>query len=727
MIKAIAFDRLTGTDMGNYRLERYLGQSKIGPTFLVRADAPDTYLLRFLDSPIYMIARERDIYLEQFQFRARQIATLQHPYLLPLLDFGVYRGLPYLISPHIPLRSLRTRVAKHGTIDTFTVGRYLDQIATALEYAHEHAVLHGSLSVDSIFIRLDGNLVVADAGVKSLLEPNMTRNQPIEWSDGCAPEQLLGKPASPASDVYALGMVIYYLLAGVAVFEGNTPEELAQQHLYSPVPLPNQARNDLPRSLYSVLARALAKDPAQRYSQPGAFANAYHRSGVPTNRMRMPFVVSEMSGVPVNQIADADPPIVRDESRSYERTWSNNGANGSNASAGSDFAAGPARSAARSSNQNSLHSFPEDEILNVPLTSSPRPALMHRLQSKRRQRFALIAALIVVLLIASSAIGITVIRQGSPVASTASGQVTFFADPAGGQTNSLRISIQNLASPQAGNAYYAWIIDDSTEQITTLGKLTQKGQAWISTYDSKNTNVLTAGDKFEITQEQGAVTAPSGQVALTGTFPVKSFAHILHLLAGFPETPDKVGFLVGLLSQTHLLDNQAAVLQSVAAGKNSVAIECVAQSMLDIIEGLHGAHYRPLASSCAQQNVVASGDGYGLVGTNGFLAGVEEHASFALGQPDATKAMHQHATLMDIAITNINGWVTLIEQDLLRLRANPTDPSPIQQVATLADDAYHGVDANGDGQIDPVSGEAGAVTAYQQGQLMATLTLAPGG
>ena len=727
MIKAIAFDRLTGTDMGNYRLERYLGQSKIGPTFLVRDDATDTYLLRFLDSPIYMIARERDIYLEQFQFRARQIATLQHPYILPLLDFGVYRGLPYLISPHIPLRSLRTRVAKHGTMDTFTVGRYLDQIATALEYAHEHAVLHGSLSIDSIFIRLDGNLVVADAGVKSLLEQEMTRNQPMEWSDGCAPEQLLGKPASPASDVYALGIVIYYLLAGVAVFEGSTPEELAQQHLYSPVPPLNKAHSGLPGSLYSVLARALAKDPAQRYSQPGAFANAYHRSGVPTNRMRMPFVVTEMPGVPVHQVADADLPIVRDESRSYERAWSNIGANGSNASAGSDYGAGSMRSTARSSNPNSLHGFPEDDMLNAPLTASPRPALTRRLQSKQRRRFVLIAALIAVLVIASSTIGIVATRQGSAAVSDASGQVTFFANPTGGQTNSLRISIQNLASPQAGYEYYAWIIDDSTEQVTALGEITEKGQSWTSTYNSQNTNVLTAGDKLEITQEQGAVTAPSGQVALTGTFPVKSFAHILHLLASFPETPDKVGFLVGLLSQTHLLDNQASVLQSVSASKSSVAIECVAQSMLDIIAGMHGAHYRPLASSCAQQNVVASGDGYGLAGTSGFLAGVEEHASFALGQPDATKAMRQHAALMDIAITNINTWVTLIEQDLLRLRAHPGDLSPIQQIATLADDAYHGVDVNGDGQIDPVPGEAGAVTAYQQGQLMATLTLAPGG
>lgn len=126
-----------------------------------------------------------------------------------------------------------------------------------------------------------------------------------------------------------------------------------------------------------------------------------------------------------------------------------------------------------------------------------------------------------------------------------------------------------------------------------------------------------------------------------------------------------------------------------------------------------------------QQKVTADGDGFGLLG-KGYVAGAEQHAALALKQPDATSVMHQHAALMDIAITNITGWVTTIEQDLLRLHTNPGDLSSLQEITTLADNAYHGVDTNGDGQIDPVPGEAGALTAYLQGQLMATLTLTPG-
>jgi hypothetical protein len=319
------------------------------------------------------------------------------------------------------------------------------------------------------------------------------------------------------------------------------------------------------------------------------------------------------------------------------------------------------------------------------------------------------------------------LAQGSAAAPSASGQVTFFAnqsDP-GGQTNSLHIDIQHLQAPPAGYVYEAWIINDQTEAVMNLGSLTGKNQTWSVTYRATSSNLLEAGDKLEITQEQGVVNAPAGKVILAGTFPVQAFQHIQHLLVGFPQTPGKIGMLIGVLQQTRLLDIQAAVLQSVSAGRDTVAIACVTQSMLDIIGGTHGTHYQPLAARCTQRNVIVTGDGFGLLGEHGFVAGAEEHASLALSQKDATSVMRQHAALMDKALSNITGWLTKIEQDVLLLQAHPTDRSSIQEITTLADDTYHGVDVNGDGQIDPVVGEAGALTAYQQGQLMATLSLAP--
>lgn len=703
MLKNVTFDMWIGMSLGNYRLEQFIEQSNWGPVFLARDTATSTsYLLRFLvEAPANTAPKEHELYLERFQYQASQIATLQHPNILPLLDSGVFRGLPYLVSPQIPMRSLRNRLAKSGPLDVFTIGRYLDQIATALEYGHEHAVIHENLSVDCIFIRLDGQLVVADFGVRKLLKPNRPdaeQSLTKDVSDISAPEQLLGKPSSPATDVYALGGVLYHLLTGSPVFVGSTYEELAQQHLYASVPPLSRWRSDLPAGLFSIIARALAKDPAQRFHQPGALANAYHRIVAPDNKIRMPFIV------PAAPLADLT---------LTEQAWNPNGSTA------------PVNGIARPSPQtpvpHSLHGFADADLL------SPRPTLMRRYQRKNILYIAGIAALIVLLVIASTAISIMLLSQKGSAMSSVSGQVTFFTNQngPGGQINALNLVVHGLASPPAGSEYAAWLVNEDTEEVTSLGALTMKNQTGSLVYTGVGGNLLFPGDKLEITQEQGAVKVPAGKVILKGTFPPKAFAHIEHVLVSFPVTPGKIGLLVGVLEQTHLLDTQAAVLQSVTTGQNAVAIGCVAQSMLDIIEGKHGSHYKQLSGVCTLQNVTATGDGFGLL-NNGYIAGATRHAALATSQPDATNAMHLHAALLDNALSNITGWVTTIEQDALHLSTHSTDLAQVQEIVKLADDAYHGVDVNGDGQIDPVAGEAGAVTAFLQGQLMATLFLTPG-
>ena len=305
MIDHVVFERLIGSTLGNYRLEQLVSQEAFGPVFLARNDTSSTkYLLRILTQPTKLAPKDRQAYLERFQYQAGQIAALQHPNILPLLDYGIYQGMPYLVSPDLSMRSLHSRLTRNGPLDVFTAGRYLDQVAATLEYAHKHGVLHGGLSVDCVFIRLDGQLVVADFGLRSLLlmdDGEALRAQLTEWSGVCAPEQLLGKPVGTYTDVYALGAILYELLTGSPVFSGNTPEEIAQQHLYASVPPLSRWRNDLPSGLYSIIARALAKETGQRFHHPGALANTFHRNIDPNNRQRVPFVVTEAPAAPVQE------------------------------------------------------------------------------------------------------------------------------------------------------------------------------------------------------------------------------------------------------------------------------------------------------------------------------------------------------------------------------------------------------------------------------------------
>jgi hypothetical protein len=183
---------------------------------------------------------------------------------------------------------------------------------------------------------------------------------------------------------------------------------------------------------------------------------------------------------------------------------------------------------------------------------------------------------------------------------------------------------------------------------------------------------------------------------------------------------------VGLVDQTQRLSSASQLLQSIAGSGNTAALQCAAQSIIDIVQGTRGSQYQPLANQCASQNITEVGDGYGLLGTGGYIANGEAHASLAATQSDTTANIRLHAGHVAICLENVKGWVTTIDQDALALLNNPTNTAKVQEIVTLANHALNGVDINGDEKVDPIPGEGGAATAYFHGQLMATLALAPG-
>lgn len=316
-----------------------------------------------------------------------------------------------------------------------------------------------------------------------------------------------------------------------------------------------------------------------------------------------------------------------------------------------------------------------------------------------------------------------------PSAPAAGGQVAFFDDANGtpGYTDALKITLENLSAPPSGSEYDAWLIDDVSEQVTPLGTLTQSGNTFTLNFTSgtngtqSHLNLIGAGNRLEVTLEQGAVSAPSGKIILSGVFPPKAFVHIRHLLFRFPTTPNNTGLLVGLLRQTQALNAQALLLQSLAGSGNTQGIQCVTQSIIDISEGTHGAHYQQLTPWCIAHYTAQEGDGFGIL-NQGYAATSSAHAALAATQPDATDNIRLHAHHVEIATANIKGWVTTVDQDAVKLLANPTDTSVVAEIVALSDHAYHGV-VGPDGQINPVPGEAGAITAYIHGQYMAALPL----
>ena len=297
-----------GSALGEYRLEELLETGEAGQVFLARHTTTGVQnRLRILAMPAHLDAEARMLYLGRFQKQANQVAALLHPHILPLLSYGTHQNIPYLAYQQYPMESLSKYLAQHGPLNAQRAGLYLDQLAAALECGHQHGILHRNLNTENIFLKQDGTLLIVDFGVLHMLQqgsafqqntaqvdhsPSAKSNLLFGMNEGSspAPEQISGGLVDIPADVYALGATLFRMLTGHRVFRGSTREEIAQQHLNAPVPPLSSWKRDLPAALDPVIARAMAKDPRQRFARAGDLANAYHQIIAPSDSQRQPFV-----------------------------------------------------------------------------------------------------------------------------------------------------------------------------------------------------------------------------------------------------------------------------------------------------------------------------------------------------------------------------------------------------------------------------------------------------
>jgi serine/threonine protein kinase len=290
-----SLDSFIGKVLGNYRVAQLLDRHKWGPVFLANDRAKERYILRFLGNPFaedrtaQLPPAERMVTLGHLQREAGNLAVLTHPHIVPQVDYGTYQGLLYLVYrylDYIPVRSL----FKPGALPDFLyIGRLLEQVASALEYAHAQGVVHRNLSTGCIFLLSGEQVQVGELGLLHLREVSLTgtlwkkgRTYPFEGStESCAPEQLLGKPVDIYADIYAMGAVLYRLLTGYAPFTGETRDEILRQHLYAKVPPLHTWRKGLPVDLDHIIAKAMSKEPDLRFRRPSALVQAYYQIVAP--------------------------------------------------------------------------------------------------------------------------------------------------------------------------------------------------------------------------------------------------------------------------------------------------------------------------------------------------------------------------------------------------------------------------------------------------------------
>ena len=213
--------------------------------------------------------------LEQFRQEARIVARLRHPHIVNIHDFDVESGTPFIVMDYAPNGNLRQRHPRGMVVPTPIILTYLQQIADALQYAHNERLIHRDIKPENMLVGWQNEILLSDFGI-AVVEHG-SRVQLVQEIIGTlaymAPEQLQGRPRL-ASDQYALGVVVYEWLCGSCPFHGSVAEVVAQ-HVNAPPPSLCERNPTIVPELEQVVFKALAKNPEDRYHTVQDFVHAF--------------------------------------------------------------------------------------------------------------------------------------------------------------------------------------------------------------------------------------------------------------------------------------------------------------------------------------------------------------------------------------------------------------------------------------------------------------------
>ena len=258
-------DTLIGTVFdGRYRIIRKLGQGGMADVYL----AEDQELGRRVAIKILNDRHAADdSFIERFRREAKNAAGLSHPNIVSIYDRGEAEGTYYIAMEYLDGRSLKELIVGRGPAPVKTAIDYARQILAAVGFAHKHGIVHRDIKPHNVLVGGEGRLKVTDFGIARSGASQMTEvGSIIGTAQYLSPEQARGAPVDQTSDLYSVGVVLYEMLTGQVPFTGDTPLEIAMKHLSEVPKPPSELRPDVPHDLDSIVLRALAKDPADRYA-----------------------------------------------------------------------------------------------------------------------------------------------------------------------------------------------------------------------------------------------------------------------------------------------------------------------------------------------------------------------------------------------------------------------------------------------------------------------------
>jgi serine/threonine protein kinase len=262
-------EALIGRQPGTSTLQRVIGTGTLGAVYLGQQLQPwrQVAVKVFLRLASLELEQQR-VFLTTFRDEMARVFALEHPNILPVYDYGDLDGLAYIVMPYVVGETLEDVLAREGALPLQMAANCLQQIAAALDYAHGRGVVHRDLKPANIFITSEKRVLVADFHLTSMLVEGNTAQMRLSKPgllDYMSPELIIGKQIDKRADLYSLGALLYRMVTGVPLFQGQTLMKVATKHLKMSPPSPRSARPDLLPAAEQVILKALAKDPDDRF------------------------------------------------------------------------------------------------------------------------------------------------------------------------------------------------------------------------------------------------------------------------------------------------------------------------------------------------------------------------------------------------------------------------------------------------------------------------------
>jgi eukaryotic-like serine/threonine-protein kinase len=254
---------------GRYRIDAVVGSGGMSTVYR----AFDTVLER----PVAIKLMHRDIardsdQLERFRREARAVAQLNHPHIVQIIDAGEEGATPYIVFEYVEGETLKQRIRRLGRLPVPEAVAYAIEVARALDAAHARHIVHRDVKPQNVLIDLEGSAKVTDFGIaRTLDEDGLTSDgRVLGTTDYVSPEQALGHPVGPQSDIYSLGVVLFEMLTGDVPFHGENQVTVAMKHVREDLPDVQIRRPEVSAALAAVIERATAKDGRRRTPDAGA-------------------------------------------------------------------------------------------------------------------------------------------------------------------------------------------------------------------------------------------------------------------------------------------------------------------------------------------------------------------------------------------------------------------------------------------------------------------------